>query len=163
MSVSVKTYLSNIINVLIKVVLPSVNSGIARIQLSFAVDLLNQLQNQVEYRNDVMNDDFTTVKEMLHIACIALRDNHITIPEEITSYTEMTSSDQFPPLPNIQEALTQVETASSRALDLMYEKSDNTTNFNEIEKKLLDFSFQWVWRKAKLKPPTINLELLESG
>ncbi len=162
MSVSVKTYISNIIDVLIKVILPSVNSPFARIQLSYAIDLLNQLQHQVEYRIDVMQDDGMAAKEMLDIVCVALMDNHINIPEEIASYGKMTSLDQTP-IDNITETASQVERASAKALDLIYEKSDNINNFSEIENKLLDLSLKWVGRKEKLKAPTINLEFLESG
>ena len=80
MNVSVKTYMSSIIDVLIKTVLPSVESPFARTQLSFAIDMLNQLQNQVEYRSDVMKDDCAAAKEMRDVICVALRENDIEIP-----------------------------------------------------------------------------------
>jgi hypothetical protein len=162
MRVSIHTYISNIIDVLAKVVLPGVNSAFARIQLSYAIDLMNQLQNMVEYRNDVMKDDYAAAKEILDLVCAVLNDNHVNLPEEITSYAGMASSDQTPVL-NMEKALTQVETASAKALELMYQNDDEINNFNEIENKLLDLSLHWVRRKAELKAPTINLELLESG
>lgn len=163
MRVSVHTYISNIIDVLAKVVLPGVNSAFARIQLSYAIDLMNQLQNLVEYRNDVMKDDYAAAKKMLDLVCGALHDNHVVLPEEVASYAETASSDQPPAFLNREDALTQIETASSKALALMYQHDDNIYNFDEIENKLLDLSLHWARKKAELKAPTINLELLESG
>lgn len=161
MNVSVKTYITNIINVLSNVVLPGVNSAFARIQLSFAIDILNQLQNQVEYRNDVMRDDYQATKEIFDMACAVLNDNHISLPEALSSPAGITSPDQAA-ISGLNEELTRVETDSTRALDLIYEKKDEIRNFDEIEGGLLDLSLRYVRRKGKLKAPTINLELLES-
>jgi hypothetical protein len=162
MTVSVKTYISNIVDVLAKVVLPSVDSAFARIQLSYAIDMLNQLQNRMEYRTDVIKDDYTAAKSMLDLVCTALTRNHIEVPEEIISNASPASFAQEP-TPNLSEALTQVETALTQALDLMYEEKEKIKNFSDIEKQILGLSLQWVQRKGELKVPTINLELLESG
>jgi hypothetical protein len=161
MSVSIKTYITNIIDVLVKVVLPNVNSAFARIQLSFAIDILNQLQNQMEYRNDVMRDDYKETREMLDMACAVLNDHHINLPEKLSSSAGRTSSGQTS-ISDLSEELAQIETDSAKALDLMYEKRNEIENFNEIENKLLDLSLHYVRRKGKLRAPTINLELLES-
>jgi len=163
MSVSVKTYISNIIDVLIKVILPGLNSPFARIQLSYAIDLLNQLQNQVEYRRDVMFDDGAAAKEMLDIVCSTLTDHRINIPEDIAPLAGEKSFHLSPASQDITEAVRQVEGAAAKALDLMYEENDKIRNFSEVENKLLDLSLKWVLRKEKLRAPTINLELLESG
>jgi hypothetical protein len=161
MSVSVKTYILSIINLLTKVVLPALDSKFARIQLSFAIDMLNQLQNRLEYRNDVIKDDYETAKEILNLVCAALNANNVAIPEEIISNLKATSASDAPILP-LAEDLSQTEAASAGAVDLLYEKKNEITNFNEVEQQLLSLSLQWGKRKATLQAPTINLELLES-
>ncbi len=161
MNVSVKTYMSGIIDVLIKTVLPSVESPFARIQLSFAIDMLNQLQNHVEYRSDVMKDDCTAVKEIRDVICAALRENDIEISQEITSHDRAESSPEAG-MADLKGTLAQLETASSAAVDLMYEKRDRIKDFSVLEKRVLDLSNQWIQRRAGLKAPTVNLESLES-
>jgi hypothetical protein len=160
MNVSAKTYMTGIINVLIKTVLPSVESPFARTQLSFAVDMLNQLQNQVEYRSDVMKDDCAAAREMRDVICAALRENDIEIAQEIVS-NDITESASETGLAELKEALTQLEAASAAAVDLMYEKRDRIKDFSALEKKILDLSNQWIQRRAALKAPTLNLESLE--
>jgi hypothetical protein len=161
MNVSVKTYMSSIIDVLIKTVLPSVKSNFARTQLSFAIDMLNQLQNHVEYRSDVMKDDCTAAREMRDVICTALRENDIEVPGEIVS-SETTASSSEAGMADLEEALTQLEAASSAAVDVMYEKREQIKDFSALEKKILDLSNQWIQRRAGLKAPTVNLESLES-
>jgi len=161
MNVSAKTYMSSIIDVLIKTVLPSVESPFARTQLSFAIDMLNQLQNHVEYRSDVMKDDCTAAREIRDVICTALRENDIEVPGEIVS-SETTASSSEAGMAGLEEALTQLEAASSAAVDLMYEKRDEIKDFSALEKKMLDLSNQWIQRRAGLKAPTVNLESLES-
>ena len=161
MNVSVKTYMSSIIDVLIKTVLPSVESPFARTQLSFAIDMLNQLQNHVEYRSDVMKDDCTAAREIRDVICTALRENDIEVPGEIVS-SETTASSSEAGMADLEEALTQLEAASSAAVDLMYEKREQIKDFSALEKKILDLSNQWIQRRAGLKAPTVNLESLES-
>lgn len=161
MEVSVKTYVTNIIDVLAKIVLPSVESPFARIQLSFAIDMLNQLQHRVEYRTDVIEDNHTAAKGMLDIINAGLRVNDIPIPPEIAKVDDMSS---FPAggKGELHEAFIRVQTASSLAMDLMYEKQGKIRNFKALEKKVMDLALQWVNRTAGLKSPTINLEQLES-
>ena len=161
MNVSVKTYMSSIIDVLIKTVLPSVESPFARTQLSFAIDMLNQLQNQVEYRSDVMKDDCAAAKEIRDVICVALRENDIEIPGEILS-NESTESPPEAGTTDPREALTPLEAASAAAVDLMYERQEQIKDFGALEKKILDLSNQWIQRRAALKAPTLNLESLES-
>jgi|GEM_PF-3014620 len=161
MSVSAKTYMSSIIDVLIKTVLPSVESPFARTQLSFAIDMLNQLQNHVEYRSDVMKDDCAAAKEMRDVICAALMENDIEIPGEIVSNDD-TESQPEAGMADLKGALTQLEAASAAAVDLMYEKRDRIKDFSALEKKILDLSNQWIQRRAALKAPTLNLESLES-
>ena len=161
MNVSVKTYMSGIIDVLIKTVLPSVESAFARTQLSFAIDMLNQLQNQVEYRSDVMKDDCKAAREIRDVICAALRENDIEIPQEIVS-NDITESVSEAGMEDLKEALTQLEAASAGAVDLMYEKRKQIKDFSALEKKVLDLSNQWVQRRAALKAPTLTLESLES-
>lgn len=161
MNISVKTYMSGIIDVLIKTVLPSVESPFARIQLSFAIDMLNQLQNQVEYRSDVMKDDCMAAKEIRDVICAALRDNDIEVPREIVP-NDSRESVSGAGVEDLREALTQLEAASAAAVDLMYEKRDQIKDFSALEKKILDLSNQWIQRRAGLKAPTLNLESLES-
>jgi hypothetical protein len=153
--------MSRIIEVLIKTVLPSVESPFARTQLSFAIDMLNQLQNQVEHRSDVMKNDCTAAGEMRDVICAALRENGIEIPHEIVS-NDITESASEVGMTDLKEALTQLEGASARAVDLMYEKRDEIKDFGNLEKKIMDLSNQWVQRRAGLKAPTLNLESLES-
>ena len=161
MNVSVKTYMSSIIDVLIKTVLPSVESPFARTQLSFAIDMLNQIQNQVEYRSDVIKDDCAAAREIRDVICAVLRENDIEVPGEILSNDGIES----PPgagMADLKEALTQLEAASAAAVDLMYEKREQIKDFSALEKKILDLSNQWIQRRAGLKAPTLNLESLES-
>jgi hypothetical protein len=162
MSVSIQTYIANIIEVLIKVVLPDLNSGFARIQLSFAIDLLNQLQNQVEYRNDVMRDDFAAAAEMLDLACATLQDNRIGLPEEMARDAARWPSEN-PDASAVKDVLSRMEAVSAKALDRLYENAGEIKNFIEIEEQLLEMAQKWVNRKARLQAPTINLELLESA
>ncbi len=161
MNVSEKTYMSNIIDVLIKTVLPSVESPFARTQLSFAIDMLNQLQNQVEYRSDVIKEECMAAKEMRDVIYTALRENGIEVPEEIVS-TDTTESTREAGMADLKEELTQLRTASARAVDLMYEKRGEIKDFGALEQKILDLSNQWVQRRAALKAPTLTLEALES-
>ena len=161
MNVSAKTYMSGIIDVLIKTVLPSVESPFARTQLSFAIDMLNQLQNQVEYRSDVMKDDCTAAEEIRDVICAALRENGIEVPREIVSNDILESSSEAG-MADLKEALTRLEAASAAAVDLMYARRDEIKDFSAIEKKVLDLSNQWIQRRAALKAPTLNLESLES-
>ena len=161
MNVSVKSYMSSIIDVLIRTVLPSVESPFARTQLSFAIDMLNQLQNQVEYRSDVMKDNWKTAKEIRDVICAALRENDIEVPREIV-FNDGTESPLEAGMADLKVALTQLEAASAAAVDQMYEKREKIENFSALEKKILDLSNQWVQRWAALKAPTLNLESLES-
>lgn len=161
MNVSVKAYMSSIIDVLIKTVLPSVETPFARTQLSFAIDMLNQLQNQLEYRSDVMKDDCAAAREIGDVICAALRENDIEVPGDILS-NDGTESPPEPGTADLKEALTQLEAASAAAVDLMYEKRDEIKDFRALEKRILDLSNQWVQRRAALKAPTLNLESLES-
>ena len=161
MRVDIKSYFSAINDTLIKTVLPDVQSPFARIQLSFAIDMLNQLQNQVEYRNDVMKDDLEGAREIFNIALAVLKAHHIDAPEEICcSFPETNDT----PLPDdVKDDLEKIETAAAGLIDLMYEQKNDIKNFGEIENKLMDLSLHYVRRKMKLRAPTINLELLESG
>lgn len=161
MNLSVKTYLSGIIDVLIKTVLPSVESPFARTQLSFAIDMLNQLQNHVEYRSDVIKDDCTAAKEIRDVIFAALRENDIEIPEESDSM-DVTESVSGAGMTDLKETLMQLEATSARAVDLMYEERGRIKDFSALEKKILDLSNQWIQRRATLKAPTLNLESLES-
>lgn len=161
MNVSVKTYMSSIIDVLIKTVLPSVGSPFARTQLSFAIDMLNQIQNQVEYRSDVMTRDCAAAREIRDVICAALRENDIEVPAEILE-VEGIESPAGAGMADLKEALTQLEAASAGAVDLMYEKREQIKDFSALEKKIMDLSNQWVQRRAALKAPTLNLESLGS-
>ncbi len=161
MDISIKTYISNVNDVLARIVMPSVNSRFARRQLSFAIDLLNQLQNRMEYRNDVIKEDTHAAKEVFDLVCATLGENHIDIPPDILPDTEKKELQEVPGA-DAKVACTNMEAASARALDLIYDKRNEIKNFAEIEKKILDLLMQWAQRKAKLRVPTINLESLES-
>ncbi len=161
MKVSIKTYISNINDVLANIVLPSVDMGFAKIQLSYAIDMLNQLQNRVEYRHDVIKDDYIAAKAILDLICVALNDNHVDIPKDIIHHIESNSPDGVADTIS-EDELTRMETASTKVLDLMYENSTQINNFNEIEKNVLSLLRQLTKKKAGLRVPTINLELLES-
>jgi hypothetical protein len=95
------------------------------------------------------------------VICAALRENGIEIPHEIVS-NDITESASEAGMTDLKEALTQLEGASARAVDLMYEKRDEIKDFGNLEKKIMDLSNQWVQRRAGLKAPTLNLESLES-
>ena len=161
MRVAIKSNFSAIMDALINIVLPDIQSPFARLQLSFAIDMLNQLQQQVEYRSDVMKDDLDGARELLNIARASLKAHNVSISEEIRAL--IPSSENIPVSTGVEKNLEQIETAAARVIDLLYEKKEKINNFHEIENRLLDFSLQYVRRKAKLRAPTINLELLESG
>jgi hypothetical protein len=162
MNISIKTVINNVNDILIRTVLPDLTSGVAKRQLAYAIDMLNQLTNRVDYLESILRDDFDTAKAVFDLARGALADNRIDIPDGTLPEIKVQNFGDIPES-DMHDAIKTMEAASSAALEVLYAGKSGIENFNVIENKVFDTLMQWNQRKAQLLIPAIRLEHLESA
>jgi hypothetical protein len=155
MFMTVDLYLKRIYHTLEHVIAPEVDDDFARGQVFAVINLLEQLGQKVEYKQDLIAQEIEQGSKILSIMVAAVQDAGADIPEKITSFMKELESGS----PAGLSKRNRLEEMLCLAIDLLHENKGllEPERYAEVDRQVRDYITKLTTRDLGLmKPPAVD-------